>query len=256
MSGNSGDSEYTVRYAGYLENAHAWLMSKGNAHYSETATSPYQFDYNEPITAFVGAAADVTVYPSLFDIFGKFGAGLDVTLLWSQIVQHEKQSGSVNAAIATESDFLEDDTDSNTDRLTDSISNMNYMLTSAYLDSKDLIDSNRENVIDKFAADLRLKGFEMTNQRVGAHLTWNENVTELYLNIVRNLYTLDDEYISNSAKNLGEDALWPLTRIGFLQEGVSALIGSASAMSQKQSPSVLGTIMSVLQIAALFSYIM
>src|SRR4030043_881835 len=113
MGGGKGDSktENTIRYAPYLEAIHqAFLAEIGTAATTAAANSPYvgytDLDFED---AFYGAGFVISSFPSLYDMFGKFMAGLDVEVLYDGTFEDLINGAVVSNMISQEADILSDD---------------------------------------------------------------------------------------------------------------------------------------------------
>ena len=103
--GKSDELETTIRYAPYLEAAHSQLLNHGgvdvpdmsfiDALNSALGASPYHlYDQVDPDRGFFGVDTEdpsiiyeIGMFPSMWDMFGKFMGGLDVHALWGQIYE-------------------------------------------------------------------------------------------------------------------------------------------------------------------------
>jgi hypothetical protein len=78
--GGGGDTETTVRYAGYIEDKHKDFLNVVAAQRANIIDdSPYAGFVDIDIDpAFFGTGYLISSFPSLYDMFGKFMAGLDI----------------------------------------------------------------------------------------------------------------------------------------------------------------------------------
>jgi len=78
--GGGGNSEQTIRYAGYIEKKHkAFLDEIVTRRTAAIDASP--FANITPVAidaAFLGVGFVIADFPSLYDMYGKFMAGLDI----------------------------------------------------------------------------------------------------------------------------------------------------------------------------------
>ena len=87
----------TIRYADYVEVHHKNFLNhiseEVDSHYHD---SPYEeFDEIEIDAGFFGVGYALASFPSLYDMFGKFMAGLNIDALDQQIFEDTVNSGVV-----------------------------------------------------------------------------------------------------------------------------------------------------------------
>jgi len=111
--GSSGSSSSTgpVRYAPYIEDKHkAFLAVSEAAGIAARLTNPYEnyvdLDFDD---AFFGSGYVMASYPSLYDMFGKFMAGLDIDSLWDQVLSSVQDNDSVRAVTVAHRTNLDED---------------------------------------------------------------------------------------------------------------------------------------------------
>ena len=112
--GGSSSSPYTwteIRYAPYIEARHSdFLNSVYSARVGAISNSPFAaYTDIEVDNAFFGAGYTISSFPSLYDMYGKFMAGLDIEALWTQEYNDTIDSTVVNSLIAAEGDLLDDE---------------------------------------------------------------------------------------------------------------------------------------------------
>ena len=109
--GDDGDQIVTVRYAPYIEAKHSAFLSTVATH-RKALTNDSAFDGFTDIVidaAFFGTGYTIANFPSLYDMYGKFMAGLDVDTLFSQIFEDTVNAPEINDLVAAESDILDDE---------------------------------------------------------------------------------------------------------------------------------------------------
>jgi hypothetical protein len=231
MSGGGGSdsTETKITYADYVQNHHdAFLNQVAWYALDRKDLSPFA-SYEDIIVddAFFGAGYLISSFPSLYDMYGKFMAGLDIEVLWTQLFEDTVNSPVVDALISAESDLMDDDIDANSmPRLQTGMRDINAIMASSYVVGRAIIEDARVKARAKYSAELRYRLIPVAQDRWQAHLTWNQNVVGVYAELMKFYYSaktdVDDVNYSMAAK----DALWPFTVFDFERAALGALQGA------------------------------
>ena len=112
-SSSGEDQTVTVRYAPYIEEKHAAFLA-ATATYRAALTGDSPFDGYTDIEvelAFFGTGYTIASFPTMYDMYGKFMAGLDIDTLFSQMFEDTVNAPEVNDLVAAESALIQDDVD-------------------------------------------------------------------------------------------------------------------------------------------------
>jgi hypothetical protein len=238
MSGKwGGNTEATIRYYGGIEDAYNGLRHLAKpvvvALYDD---SPYSagFDVIAPEDAFFAAGYVVSDFPSLYDMFGKFMAGLDIEVLRSQI-QLDFIRGTVSEELKTTNRINENyDTDTVIlPKLKASMQNMNAVMSSSFIDAQTTVYSNMEKRINTYNANIDMKLLDNAIQWASKHLEWNVQVISSYNKIINDYLTSNANYLSSKASVVKMDKLWPFTVFDQYRAIVGCLNGAAAAQNTK-----------------------
>ncbi len=238
MGGGGGsqpaDTSQTIRYAPYIETRHSnFLETVYNTRVSIIGSSPFS-EYTDIIIddAFFGAGYTIASFPSLYDMYGKFMAGLDIEALWAQIYEDTLESPAINTLVSAESDLLEDEIEENSlPRLQVGMRDINSVMSSSYLVGKSILSDTKTKLVSKFSADLKYQLIPIAQRRWEAHLDWNKTVVSIYAEIMKLYFSakidVDEVNYSMAAKNL----LWPFTVLDFERAALGALQGATNSKS-------------------------
>jgi hypothetical protein len=227
--GGSDSTETKITYADYVQEHHDdFLNQVALARVNTIDDSPFA-NYTEIVVddAFFGAGYLISSFPSLYDMYGKFMAGLDIEVLWTQLFEDTVNSSVVDDLIAAESDLMDDDIDANSmPRLQTGMRDINAIMASSYVVGRAIIEDARVKARAKFAAELRYRLIPVAQDRWQAHLQWNQNVVGVYAELMKFYYSaktdVDDINYSMAAK----DKLWPFTVLDFERAALGALQGA------------------------------
>lgn len=230
--GGGGDYTTTVRYAPYVETKHsAFLDAVDAARIAAIAAgSPYT-TYTEPELedAFFGAGYTLASFPTLYDMFGKFMAGLDIEVLWEQIFGDTVNNPEVGTLVAAEGAMLDDDIELNLlPRFQTGMRDMNAVMTSSFVVGKAIIEDARVKSINKFSAELRYKLIPVAHERWAAHLNWNNGVLKMYAELLKFYYAAKHDVDEQSFSMKARTALWPFTVLEYERAALGAMQGATT----------------------------
>lgn len=233
-SGGGGDSETTVRYAPYVESKHeAFLDTMHASREAVINDSPFSgYSDIEVNDAFFGTGYIISSFPSLYDMYGKFMAGLDICSLQAQIFEDTVNAPEINDLVAAEADLMDDDIDANIlPRFKTGFRDINAVMSSSFITGKAMIEDARVKSLSKFSAQLKYTMIPVATERWKIHLGWNESVIKNYAEIMKLYFSakmdVDDANYSMNAK----DKLWPFTVLDFERAGLGALQGATNTKS-------------------------
>ena len=228
-SSSSGDQTTTVRYAPYVESAHSNFLSTIQAKRNLVINnSPFAGYVNIDVDdGFFGAGYIISSFPSLYDMYGKFMAGLDIEALWDQVLDATVNSTIVKDLISAQSAMLDEDIIINAvPRLQTGARDINSVMGSSFVIGKAIIEDAKTKALSLFSANLKYQMISLADGRWRAHLDWNKNVIGVYSEIMKFYYStkidVDDANYSMTAK----DRLWPFTVLDFERAALGALQGA------------------------------
>ena len=234
-SSGGGDTTTTVRYAEYIEDHHKTFLDVSEAA-GDTARedNPYTthfvpFAIDSLPDAFFGAGFSIASFPSLYDMYGKFMAGLDVELLWTQVLAATQDDPTVTTMSQAHADLLSDDIeDTALPRFQQGMRDINAVMSSTYVIGKALIESARIKSIAKFDAEIRYKLIPIAAERWRAHLGWNQQMISTYTTMINQFYNSELAVDSYNMENFVKESLWPFTVLDQERANIAAMQGAQS----------------------------
>jgi hypothetical protein len=234
MSSGSEKMKTTIRYADYVETHHHDFLNAVQKARNVTIDNSSYSEYSDIslIDAFFGTGYTLSSFPSLYDIYGKFMAGLDIDSLYSQLFEDTVNAPEVNNLVSAESALINDDIEETAiPRLQLGIRDINSVMSSSFVVGKSLIESARVKVVEKFRADLKYRLIPVVKERWTAHLDWNKNVVCTYAEILKfyisSKIDVDEVNYAFAARN----RLWPFTVLEYERAAVGALQGAITTTS-------------------------
>jgi hypothetical protein len=253
--GSSGTTKTTVRYAPYLEDAHEYLLDTTKSYVEDLKdTSPLSAFTAIPVdVGFFGTGYILGSFPSLYDMYGKFVAGLDIDVLFDQIYEDTVNSAAVDDLVASESDDLDDLIDADKLELEAGMHDINAINSSAFIIGKSLIEAKKVQAVSKFSATTRVALIPTATERFGKHLEWNRGAISLYGEVMKLFFTVKTSVDKYNYDMAVADVLWPFTVLDFERAAVGCLNGATTSTSKQSSGGGAGWLGSALGVAGLFA---
>jgi hypothetical protein len=240
-SSGSGSTKTTIRYAAYIEENHAIFLDRMAAYtLSIAATSPFTgYTDVEVEDAFFGSGYTIASFPSLYDMYGKFMAGLDVEVIWRQDFEDTVDCAEVANLVSSEASRLDDDIEANVlPRFETGMRDMNAVMGSSFVVGRSLIEAERVKQIERFSAELKYRLIPVAQARWSDHLKWNQSTIQTYMEIMKLYYAAKQDIDETNYTMDVKDKLWPFTVMDFERAALGALQG---ATTQKSSVSGAST---------------
>lgn len=248
--GGGGDTNQTnyMRYAPYVEEHHTTFLDRIETFVQQTVNSSPHADL-EDLTideGFLGAGYLLSDFPALFDMFGKFMAGLDIEVLADQMVYNAVNNDIVSDLVNAEAEVLNDHVDTKVlPKFLTGMRDINAVLSSSFVIGKANIAESQVKAIEKYSGELRYRMLPIANARWDKHLEWNKSVINTYANIMQLFMVARIDNRSHNQKFKVKDALWPFTVLDFQRAALGALQGasnSSSSIEGEESSDLMGAI--------------
>lgn len=221
-----------VKYAEYIETRHkSFLANIATRRDYVINDSPFaNYTEIEVDDAFFGSGYTIASFPSLYDMYGKFMAGLDIEALWSQLFEDTVNSTVVNTLVAAENDLIDDEIEeSSLPNLQIGMRDINSVMSSSYIVGKTLIEDTKTKRISKFSADLKYKLIPIAQRRWEAHLDWNKLVIGVYAEIMKLYFSAKTDVDEVNYAMASKHRLWPFTVLDFERAALGALQGAMTS---------------------------
>ena len=232
--GGGGDTETTIRYAGYIEAHHqTFLDTIASSVTTALASNPFTgYSDIEYADAFFGAGYVISSFPSLYDMYGKFMAGLDIDVLYTQILDDSINNVAINNRVSAHGVDLSDDVIQNaTPRLVTGLRDINSVLSSSFIVAKAMLEVARTKALSKYDVELRAAMLPIANSRWQMHLQWNKDVISIYAEVMKLYFSASMDLDNHNYGMATKDALWPFTVLEYQRAALGALQGASNSKS-------------------------
>jgi len=230
--GGGGDSQTTIRYAPYVEAHHSSFLSTVAANRNSIMYSSPFTDYVniEVDSAFFGAGYLISSFPSLYDMYGKFMAGLDIDTLWTQLFEDTVNSSQVGSLVAAEAALIDDDIEINSiPRLQTGMRDINAVMGSSFVIGKSIIEDAKVKALSKFSADLKYHLIPVASARWSTHLEWNKGVVGVYAELMKLFFSTKVDVNEVNYSMAAKHKLWPFTVLDFERASLGSLQGATNS---------------------------
>lgn len=234
------DSSTVVRYPDYIEEHHHDILNDAEAaRDGAVAADPYaQYSsISDAVeTAFFGVGYTIASFPSLYDMYGKFMAGLDIEVLFDEIFEDSTDGPIINNLVSVHASKLSDDIEQQVlPRFVAGLRDINSVLSSTFIVGKAMLEAQRIKEVSQFDAQTRYNMIPVAVDRWKEHLLWNKDVIETYMKIMM-------QYVDTNSKLQGMDmdadmksAMWTLEVLTAEAKLIGALSG-VKAGADEQIP--------------------
>lgn len=239
--GKGGSSGGALRFPPYLEKAHdAFLTGNdgknlvvafGEAWDDNPYTDRPEIDFNG---GYLGTGYTIDNFPSLFDMFGKFMAGLDIEILWSQIYEATTEGPEADNLIdAFSQETLDRMNEESLPVLHAGMRDIGAINSTAFAVGRTLMESKRQKEVTKFSAQVKMQLLQISHDRWAKHLEWNKNVIATYDGMMKAYYVgwMDKDQIDYKYKEA--EALWRLSLFDYMRTALGALTGTPASSKDK-----------------------
>lgn len=252
MGGGGGDSHVTTDYVQYIKDAHQALIWRIEDELdNSTGNSPFaSYPGIDIDPGFFGIGFVLSSFPSLYDMFGKFMAGLDVDALYNQLFLDTTTGPLITNLTGEQAIELSDDVEQNIlPRFEVGMRDINAVMSSTFVVGRSVIEATRIKALSKFDAELRYRLIPTITDRWAKHLDWNKNVIDIYANILKLFISAKIDTLAQYYEYAGKDGLWNFTILDNYRMAVAALHGANRVTSDvqggpTQTQKVLGGAMS------------
>lgn len=230
-----GDTSATVRYADYIEAHHQSFLDVvaasrsaviGNSPFANVEDIPHDI-------AYFGSGYILADFPSLYDMYGKFMAGLDIEALHNEIFQDTLTGPHVDAVVTAERNLIDDDLLSTTlPRFQTGMRDINSVVASTYVIGKAMIEDARTKSLAKFDAELRYRLIPVATERWSRHLEWNKTVVATYAELLKLYFSSKMDVEAHNQETAVKNLLWPFTVLEYERAALGALQGATTTTSK------------------------
>lgn len=240
MGGSSSQnlSSETRRYAPYIEAAHNNFFTVMSASRDVAlSANPYDsYTFDTINNEFFSIGYVMANFPSLYETFGKFMAGLDIDALWRKAVDAILTPDEIRNNISEKADTLNRKLE--LESLPEHQRNMrdlNAVQSSTYCVGKVMLDDKRVKQIGQISFEETSKLIPELEKNWLKTINFNAEVVKKYALIMKNYFmsrmTTDEGHYHKAA----EDALWPFKVLEYNRKGLFALAPNTRAAAQQQT---------------------
>lgn len=233
LMGSSGSSSSKtksyVRYAPYVEEKHESFLDTVSAYRGLIiADSPYVGQVTLPCdVAFIGSGYTLANFPSLYDMFGKFLAGLDVEVIFNYIYDEQLNLSEINSSVSAEM-TLADQAIVHKD-IPDfklAMRDINTVNSSSFIIGKTQVEDARTKVFATVSSSTRFNMIPLVVDRLNHYKNWQIKTVQQYAEIIKAYFLVKMDVDSANYLFDTREVLWPFTVFDFERAALGALQGA------------------------------
>lgn len=232
---SSKNEKIEIRYAPYIEEKHHDMLWLSAYHRDQVINSPPSTSSALEIEGiFLGAGYILSDFPSLYDMFGKFMAALDIDVIYKKIFGETITESEINPYIQAEAAMIDLDITAKTlPTFLSALRGLNAVTSSSFVIGKSNIENKRIKALARISSDLKHRLISLISDRWKTSLDWNKNVVTLHAFNLK-LYLMSKMTVNetNYGKKL-ENSLWPFKVLEYNRAALAALTRASTAMKKR-----------------------
>jgi hypothetical protein len=215
-----------VCYAPYVEVAHKSFIETSLLYRNKIIDdSPYDdyipIDINE---AFFGYGYLISSFPSLYDSFGKFMAGLDIESIWNTVFKKIFGESGINESVSEEMSFFDDR------KFKDILSeikikmrDINAVISSTFVIGKAIAEDKRIKAFARISLEIKMGLLDVIEKEYANYLNWKKKLIIEYAKIMKSYFMTADRVTDINYHITSSDALWPFKVLSSEGKNIGAL---------------------------------
>jgi len=253
MGGRSGggDQVKTRRYAGYIEDKHSNFLDTTVFYRNAVIdNSPFaDYDPVEANNAFFGIGYALSNFPSLYDMFGKHMAGLDIEELWNSVFEKTLNRPEIETVIQEEVAIADEKMSQEFADYQVNMRNMNAVSSSSYVIGKAVLEDKRIKTLASVRLEANARFFPDIGKNFAVQLNWMKSEITTYAGMVKAYFIWKTDMDEGNYTFAARNALWPFTVLSF--EGAAlGVMQTKTPFSKMMTPRKRSAVSGVLLVAS------
>jgi hypothetical protein len=176
-------------------------------------------------------------FPSLWDMFGKFMAGLDVHKLWHQTYQDLTYGPQIQAAVSAQAAMIQDDIDTTVmPKFLAGMRDIGAVHSSSFVVGKSIIQDAHVKAVNKFAGDIRIRALEVSAQVWSRHLDWSQAVVQSYKDMMQFYFVAKMDEREDQMRWAAKHEMWDINLMEHVR-GMLGALGGGHPIKDENQPS-------------------
>lgn len=222
----SGDEVRTTRYAPYIEDKHlAFLDTTVQTRNSIINSSPYLgYEEQYPYDAMIGIGKAIADFPSLYDMFGKHMAGLDVEVVWTETADVHLHVTAIDTSVKADMVILDHKLVQDELPLVKiAMRDLNAVNSSSFVVVTANSEIERTKELSKLSSEAKFSYLDNISSRYNAHLNWQKGVVDTHANLMKLYYETADMAQDANYTFAGRNSLWPFEVLDFERAALATM---------------------------------
>ena len=251
-SSSSGDTSKTIRYAPYIEEQHSKFLALVTTHRNSIIddSSFANYSFIKTSEAFFGLGYLISSFSSLYDMFGKHMAGLDIEDIWDGTFERLFDAPNTDANILESMKIIDDEiVKGDLAEYQVSMRNINAISTSSFIVGKAVGEDKRLKLLSKMSLEAKVNLLDSVEKEYVSHINWEKSIVTIYATIMKDYFMQLDltNYVNYTFAS--RNALWPFTVLSFEGYALGTMQSKAS-WRKSMSPRERSTVSKVLLVSS------
>lgn len=211
-SGNSGKTTSIRRFAPYIEETHTEFLAYAYAQVLALQDTPPTYEEIGTYIpdAFFGYGYLISSFPSLFDMYGKFMAGMDIEDVWLRLFEERLSHEEINDAASAESTLETERTNNSVVAYQIAMREANAVGSSTFVIGRSNIEKALLLRISNFRTNLKME-LLINDKSYNAYLNWNHHMISAHAILMKYYYHVQHMGDKLDRDHAAYDTLWPLS---------------------------------------------
>jgi hypothetical protein len=227
MGGNSGGGKtITVTHPDYVQEHHDSFLNQVEIQQAiGLETNPFaDFAYRNIDAYYFGIGYLISSYTSLYDMFGKFMAGLDLEELWKSGALSLLTSEEIYTHVTEQKRKLDDKIDIETlPKFKQEMRELNAVASSSFVIGCAKIEAKRVKDYAVISLEATANIIPSVAEKFSGNLSWCKEIILSYSKIMKSYFTLRIDTDIKTYTFCAEATLWPFTILDYNRRALNSL---------------------------------
>lgn len=200
------------RYAAYIEDLHEAFLDVAYANVLSTIDDSPDFDHisDNIQEAFFGAGLTISSYPALYDMFGKYMAGLDIEDTWERLTSAKVSVGAIDSLGSSMAEENSENIISEEAKASCTARDVNAVISTAFIIGKACMEDKGLKHLSLLRTNLRLELLRV-DKATDAYINWDKALVTNFSIMMKYYYKAIHQSEKWDSNHDVYQKLWPLS---------------------------------------------
>lgn len=200
------------RYAAYIEDMHQSFLDVAYENVLSVAADPPTSDHisTHIQEAFFGVGLAISSYPALYDMYGKYMAGLDIEDVWERLVSDKIDNSAIDAVGQTMSTENSEEVISEQAKASYMFRNINAVISTTFITNRACIEDSGLKRLSLLRSNLCIELLN-SDEATASYLNWNKAVVANFSIMMKYYYKALHQSERWDYNYDAQNKVWPLS---------------------------------------------